>query len=75
MVTMTVCREHGASTCTCHPTATHKHYSARTGWREHPGHSHGILIAANGRDTYCYHDGCTYTGRYDPIPVTIKYPR
>lgn len=65
------CREHGPSACTCHPDATHKHYRAATGWSEYRGHSHGVLVAENGVDTYCYHDGCTYSGTFDPMPRTI----
>jgi len=72
---MTTCREHGPSPCRCHPDGTHKHYVSRTGWREYRGHSHDVLIALDGRRTYCTHDGCDYTGIFDSVPVTISRGR
>lgn len=73
MTTVKICREHGPSPCRCHPDATHRHFASRTfKWTEYQGHSHNVLVTLGGRDTYCTHDGCAYTGTYDPNPVTIR---
>lgn len=69
---LTVCREHGRSPCTCHPDATHRHYNGRTGgWREHYGHAHSI-IAPDGVNTHCTHEGCDYRGKVGSM-VTIRW--